>query len=66
MTLTNAKKKEWLPEKGIAKWTANKAADMWAGFGQKKSGWKVCSVHFLLKKSKAKEREPPMTVPNCF
>ena len=42
---TNTKKNGWLPEEGIAKWTTNKAADIWAGFGKQKSGWKVCSVH---------------------
>jgi hypothetical protein len=25
----------------------NKAVDIWAGFGKKKSGWKVCSVYWL-------------------
>ena len=44
-TGTSPKKKEWLPREGIAKWTINKAADIWAGFGKKKSGWKVCSTH---------------------
>lgn len=37
------KKGWWLPEEGVAKWITNKAADMWAGFGKKKSGWQVCS-----------------------
>jgi hypothetical protein len=40
----------WLPEEGIAKWTINKATDTWAGFGKEKSGWKVCSVFFWLKR----------------
>ena len=38
---TNAKKKGWLTEEGVAKWATNKAADTWAGFGKEKSGWKV-------------------------
>lgn len=44
---TNAKKKGWFPEEGIAKWTINKAADIWAGFGKQKSGWKVCSLFIV-------------------
>ena len=44
---TNAKKRGWLPEEGVAKWATNKAADTWAGFGKEKSGWKVCSVYWL-------------------
>lgn len=44
---TNAKKKGWLPEEGVAKWAINKAANTWAGFGKEKSGWKVCSVYWL-------------------
>jgi hypothetical protein len=46
----NAKKKGWLPEEGVAKWATNKATDTWAGFGKEKSGWKVCSVFFWLKR----------------
>ena len=38
------KNKGWLPREGIAKWATNKVADIWAGFGKKKSGWKVCST----------------------
>ena len=45
---TITKKKGWLPEEGIAKWMANKAADIWAGFGEKKSGWKVCMICSLI------------------
>ena len=44
---TNAKKKRWLPEEGVVKWATNKGADVWAGFGKEKSGWKVCSVYWL-------------------
>ena len=42
---TIAKKKGWLPEEGAVKWAINRGADIWAGFGKEKSGWKVCSVH---------------------
>jgi hypothetical protein len=42
---TNTKNNGWLPEEGIARWTTNKAADIWAGFGKEKSGWKVCFVY---------------------
>ena len=46
---TDAKKKGWLPEEGIVKWATNKAVDIWAGFGKKKSGWQVRSIErFLL------------------
>ena len=41
------KKKTWLPKEGIAKWATNKVADIWGGFGKKKSGWKVCSIRWL-------------------
>jgi hypothetical protein len=44
---TNAKKKGWLPEEGVAKWATNRAADTWAGFAKEKSGWKVCSGYWL-------------------
>ena len=44
---SSPKKKGWLPEEGIAKWATNKVADIWAGFGKQKSGWKVCSTHSL-------------------
>ena len=37
----------WLPKEGIANWATNKVADIWAGFGKQKSGWKVCSTHRL-------------------
>ena len=45
---TNTRKKGWIPEEGIVKWATNKAADMWAGFGKEKSGWKVCFVVYKL------------------
>ncbi|KAF8800102.1 hypothetical protein BYT27DRAFT_7200608 [Phlegmacium glaucopus] len=35
----NTNKNRWLPEEGIAKWTMNRAANIWAGFGRKESGW---------------------------
>ena len=38
---STSKKKGWLPKEGFAKWTTNKVADVWAGFGKAKSGWKV-------------------------
>ena len=44
---TDTKNKGWLPQEGIVKWTTNKAADIWAGFGKNKSGWKVFSVYIL-------------------
>ena len=44
---TNAKKKRWLPEEGVVKWATNKGANIWAGFGKEKSGWKVCSIYWL-------------------
>ena len=44
---TSSEKKGWLPKEGIAKWATNKVADIWAGFGKQKSGWKVCSIHRL-------------------
>jgi hypothetical protein len=44
---TSPKKKGWLPKEGIAKWATNKVADIWAGFGKEKSGWKVCSTRSL-------------------
>ena len=44
---TSPKNKGWLPKEGIAKWATNKAADIWAGFGKQKSGWKVRPTHCL-------------------
>lgn len=35
-------KKGLLPEEGVMNWVTNKAADIWAGFGKAKGGWKVC------------------------
>ncbi|PPR03752.1 hypothetical protein CVT26_005792 [Gymnopilus dilepis] len=34
-------KKGWLPEEGVVNWATQKAADIWAGFGKAKGGWKL-------------------------
>ncbi|KAH9480812.1 hypothetical protein JR316_0007413 [Psilocybe cubensis] len=34
-------KKGWLPEEGVTNWVSKKAADIWAGFGKAKGGWKL-------------------------
>lgn len=40
-SLNQGEKKGWLPEEGVVNWTTQKAADIWAGFGKAKGGWKV-------------------------
>ncbi|KAF8962968.1 mitochondrial K+-H+ exchange-related-domain-containing protein [Flammula alnicola] len=41
---SQAEKKGWLAEireEGVVDWTTQKAADIWAGFGKTKGGWKL-------------------------
>ncbi|KDR83089.1 hypothetical protein GALMADRAFT_238906 [Galerina marginata CBS 339.88] len=40
------KRKQWLPEEGLVNSATQKAADIWAGFGEAKGGWKLKTYQF--------------------